>query len=133
MTHSASSLEPAPPNLVRLVLQPAGPAVTLSGPEVVIGRHSSAQVRLPMPNVSRRHCRLLCDGEAWRVEDLGSLNGITLNGARVWDSPLRDGDVLGIVGLTFSVVLGAGLVLESRRPAAATVIPSVPPQARKAS
>jgi pSer/pThr/pTyr-binding forkhead associated (FHA) protein len=128
---SARLLPPEPAYLLRLVLQPAGPTVALTGPEVLIGRHSTAQVRLPMANVSRRHCRLIRLGESWRVEDLGSLNGVYLNGERVLDAPLQNGDVLGIAGLTFDVLLGARV--PEGKPTRYGSLVAAPPQIRKAS
>jgi pSer/pThr/pTyr-binding forkhead associated (FHA) protein/tetratricopeptide (TPR) repeat protein len=50
---------------------------------VVIGRDESADIRVEDKKVSRRHAAFkLIDGEPW-VEDLGSANGVKLNGKRV--------------------------------------------------
>src|SRR5689334_11928171 len=50
---------------LRLILLPSGMIVDLTEAEVIVGRHSDADVRLPLPDVSRRHCRFVwCDG-AW--------------------------------------------------------------------
>src|SRR5687767_2589577 len=64
-----------PPGFVplRLVLQPSGTAVEVDRPEVLIGRHSDADLRLPLPDVSRRHCRLEFVEGCWQVIDLHSL------------------------------------------------------------
>ena len=50
--------------------------------------------------MSQRHARLVRDGSRWAVEDLGSKNGVLLNGRRVDRQPLADGDVLEL-GHTF--------------------------------
>jgi predicted component of type VI protein secretion system len=92
-----------PAVLLRLVLQPAGPVVELTRPDMVIGRHSQADVRLPLPDVSRRHCRLVYADGRWEVSDLNSLNGVFLNGERVTHATLRHDDELRIGGFTFRV------------------------------
>src|SRR5262245_46156627 len=91
---------------LRLVLEPTGTAVDIDRPDVVLGRHSEADVRLPLPDVSRRHCRFVFTAEGWRVEDLGSLNGVHVNEVAVRQSPLRHGDLLRIGGFSFAVDLG---------------------------
>src|SRR5580704_4092470 len=53
-----------------------------------IGTHSSNDLVLHDPAVSRFHCKLSRDGAVWRVQDSGSLNGITLDGVRVRDAEL---------------------------------------------
>ena len=45
--------------------------------------------------VSRRHCRIACDGVlSWTVEDLGAANGTNINGEAAARVPLHAGDVL---------------------------------------
>jgi pSer/pThr/pTyr-binding forkhead associated (FHA) protein len=88
---------------LKLLLQPSGPIVELTRPDMLMGRHSEADVRLPLPDISRRHCRFLFTDRAWEVFDLDSLNGIFLNGERVKHAVLRDHDVLTIGGFRFQV------------------------------
>jgi hypothetical protein len=47
---------------LRLVLQPSGATMEVAQADVLVGRHSCADVRLPLPDVSRRHCRLVFVG-----------------------------------------------------------------------
>jgi predicted component of type VI protein secretion system len=102
--------DPAPPGWVplRLRLLPAGPAVECTRPDVLVGRHSHADIRLPLPDVSRRHCRLVCAGGTWQVVDLNSLNGIFVNGEKVQQATLRHRDQLRIGGFTLEVDLERG-------------------------
>jgi pSer/pThr/pTyr-binding forkhead associated (FHA) protein len=93
---------------LRLVLEPSGWSIDLTKPETILGRHTSADVRLPLPDVSRRHCRFVCSDGIWRVFDLASLNGIYVNGEHVPEAILRHGDQLRIGGFTFLVEIGAG-------------------------
>jgi pSer/pThr/pTyr-binding forkhead associated (FHA) protein len=75
---------------------------------MMIGRHSEADIRLPLPDVSRRHCRLQWVEGCWQVIDLNSLNGIQLNGEQVLQAPLEQDDLLRIGGFTFVVDLTTG-------------------------
>jgi pSer/pThr/pTyr-binding forkhead associated (FHA) protein len=72
---------------------------------MVIGRHSQADLRLPLPDVSRRHCRFLFTEGSWHVFDLDSLNGVFINGEQVRHAILREHDVLTIGGFQFEVDL----------------------------
>lgn len=88
---------------LRLVLQPSGLCVQLNTPSMLFGRHSDMDVRVALPDVSRRHCRFFFEDGKWQVRDLNSLNGIYVNGARVSSVPLQDGDEVRLGGLTFRV------------------------------
>jgi pSer/pThr/pTyr-binding forkhead associated (FHA) protein len=88
---------------MRLVLEPIGLTVDLCQSDQVLGRHSEADVRLPLPDVSRRHCRFVFSDCTWHVIDLDSLNGVFVNGERVSEAVLHDRDVLGIGSFRFSV------------------------------
>jgi pSer/pThr/pTyr-binding forkhead associated (FHA) protein len=90
---------------LELTLLPAGPSVELDLPDMVIGRHSGADVRLALPDVSRRHCRLVFQHGSWKIIDLKSLNGIYVNGERMQEATLYDGDTLRLGGFTFAVRL----------------------------
>src|ERR1700691_4247918 len=51
-----------------------------------IGTHSSNDLVLQDPAVSRFHCRLVREEGAWRVRDWGSLNGTKLETVRIRDA-----------------------------------------------
>src|SRR5690606_6886301 len=59
--------------------------------------------RIPLGDVSRKHCRLVKDNGELRVEDLGSSNGTFHNGQRVQEAVLEPGDALQIGPVTFVV------------------------------
>ena len=103
-THAEPAL---PPGFIpmRLVLQPSGAIIEVNRPDTLVGRHTEADIRLPLPDVSRRHCRLVCGEGGWQVIDLNSLNGVAVNGESVLQAPLHDGDVIRIGGFTFAVDL----------------------------
>jgi adenylate cyclase len=48
------------------------------------------------PLMSRRHCAFTADSRHARVKDLGSRNGILVNGAKIGEAQLRNGDVVQI-------------------------------------
>lgn len=89
-----------------LILQPSGLVLRVEEPDVLVGRHSEADLRLPLPDVSRRHCRLQFFGGSWSVTDLNSLNGVQLNGQTVKRATIQHGDRLRIGGFTFLVQIG---------------------------
>jgi hypothetical protein len=113
---------------LRLVLQPAGPPLDLTRPEVLVGRHSAADVRLPLPDVSRRHCRFVFSGGRWQVRDLRSLNGTFVNDERVEQSELRAGDRVRLGGLVFVVELARP---QAEGPLAQQIFPDRAPLPRR--
>jgi len=81
----------------------AGKRRVLSGERLVLGRSRDCDVVLDDPNVSRHHAELRREGDGWVVADLGSTNGIKVNGRRVGQVALSDRDqiTLGRSTLTF--------------------------------
>ena len=67
----------------------------------VIGRREDCDLRIPLGDISRKHCRLIKDGDVIRVEDLGSSNGTYRNGTRVQQSELSAGDTLQVGPIVF--------------------------------
>ncbi|RLB49815.1 MAG: hypothetical protein DRH23_05760 [Deltaproteobacteria bacterium] len=71
--------------------------VPLLRDEITIGRQEGNTIRLTERNVSRNHARLLRRNGSYVVEDLGSYNGVTVNGERIdVNAELAAGDQLGI-------------------------------------
>jgi pSer/pThr/pTyr-binding forkhead associated (FHA) protein len=91
---------------LHLVLEPVGPRIEVHRPDVIVGRHSEAEVRLGFPDISRRHCRLAFENQHWRVYDLGSLNGVFVNGERMEEATLYQGDHLQLGACGFIVEYG---------------------------
>jgi hypothetical protein len=84
----------------------AGMTIEVAAAGTVLGRSSQCDVRLEDPNASRQHARISGPGGSWKLEDLGSTNGVLVNGARVAGStPLRSGDriQLGHTDMTFEI------------------------------
>jgi pSer/pThr/pTyr-binding forkhead associated (FHA) protein len=77
----------------------------LSGDRVLIGRSRECDIALSDPNVSRRHAELRRGEDGWSVVDLGSTNGVKVNGRRLEQASLRPGDriTIGVSDLTFEL------------------------------
>src|SRR3954452_20000666 len=71
----------------------------------VMGRREDCDFRIPLGDISRKHCRLIKEDEALKVEDLGSSNGTYVNGKRVHDAELAPGDTVQIGPVVFVVQL----------------------------
>lgn len=69
---------------------------TLSAPTTHVGRARSNDVMLDDARVSREHAVITVDGAFVLIEDLGSRNGVYVNGRRVTVDALASGDVVTI-------------------------------------
>jgi len=100
----ARRIEPAQDRRQALLVG-GGRRNVLSGSRVVIGRSRDADLVISDPNISRRHAELRRGDEGWQIVDLGSTNGIKVNGRRVDQQALRPGDqiTVGVTDLTFEL------------------------------
>jgi transcriptional regulator with GAF, ATPase, and Fis domain len=81
--------------------------VPIAGPEVLIGRSRQNHVKLMTEQASRQHCRLVRSPQGgYRLIDGNSSNGTFVNGERVSEKELADGDVIGVGQAT--IVFRAG-------------------------
>jgi len=79
----------------------------LVGPEVILGRSPDCHITIEDPLISRRHAKITIREDAASVVDLGSRNGVRVNGRQIDDeTAIKDGDRirLGTQELLFSVV-----------------------------
>ncbi|HEY2586839.1 MAG TPA: FHA domain-containing protein [Tepidisphaeraceae bacterium] len=67
----------------------------------VIGRREDCDLRIPLGEVSRKHCRLVRDGDSLRLEELGSSNCTYHNAQRVQEAILSPGDSIQVGPLVF--------------------------------
>ncbi len=79
----------------------AGQRFPLAGPLTSIGRSSECDIFVPDPRASRRHAELHRDGESCTLIDLASANGTCLNGRRISNCKLQDGDEIAIASAVF--------------------------------
>lgn len=78
----------------------------LEGPIAVLGRSRECDCTFRDPNISRRHAELRRGPTGdWQVVDLGSTNGVKVNGRRVESSRLSPGDevILGTTRFVFDI------------------------------
>ncbi len=89
--------------LGRLCPLGGGDAIELTQDVITVGRRESCDLRLKYSNVSSTHCELSFRSGMWHVRDLGSSNGIKVNGVRMMQKKLLPGDELGIAGHLFKI------------------------------
>jgi FHA domain len=79
----------------------AAPIALLQRPVILIGRHPESDVRINLPQISRRHCCLALAYDRLVIRDLGSRNGVRVNGRLVDESPLSAGDEVAIAQVIY--------------------------------
>lgn len=89
---------PATGGQVRRWIEINGTRHQISRPTLVLGRSTDADVRIDDPGVSRRHCEIRT-GTPSTIQDLGSTNGIVVDGQHTTRATLRDGSRI-VVGST---------------------------------
>ncbi|MBX6316368.1 MAG: FHA domain-containing protein, partial [Isosphaeraceae bacterium] len=77
------------------------PPIPLQRPVLLIGRHPECDIRLDLPQVSRRHCLIALAYDRLIIRDLGSRNGVRVNGRLVGEARLREGDEIAIAQLLY--------------------------------
>ena len=118
-----------------------GLVIELSKSDMTIGRDLSNDLVINDVEISRKHVRLLLQGESYRIEDLGSTNGSFVNGQRLTGSHLLvPGDLVSLgehVTLVYETVAydpaatqvsaSAGAGISPLPPAAPAKLPAKPP------
>jgi hypothetical protein len=92
----------------RAYLEVNGTQHPLQPPGLVVGRGTEADLRINDPGVSRRHIEFTVDeavdgGVSIAVQDLGSTNGVLVDGHRVASTPLTDGSEVKVGRTTMTV------------------------------
>jgi pSer/pThr/pTyr-binding forkhead associated (FHA) protein len=76
-----------------LVPTGGGDAIPLEQAVITVGRRKSNDLCLDYPNVSGSHCEFYCEDGIWFVRDLGSSNGVKINGEKITSKKsLKPGD-----------------------------------------
>lgn len=101
----ADSSSPQRPVARLIPLSQPGEVFVLSGSETAVGRAPGNDLVLSAAEVSREHARLRCEGNALKVEDLGSRNGTWINGVRVDRHRAKSGDEIAFGTLRFRLDL----------------------------
>ena len=89
----------------------------LSKESTVLGRREDCDLRIPIADVSRKHCRIVISGSTATVEDMGSSNGTFVNGQKIHGSmELEPGDSLQIGPIVFVIQIEGDPEIEQMRP-----------------
>lgn len=81
----------------------AGQRIAIPPTGLTIGREAGNLLVIPDPSVSRRHARIALENGTLVVYDLGSTNGVFVNGQRVQQQALRAGDLVRFGSVQFRV------------------------------
>lgn len=87
------------------LLKGTAPIINLHRPVLLVGRHAECDVRLDSAKISRRHCCLAMAYDRVLIRDLGSRNGVRVNGRVVEEARLHLGDELAIGPVLFRLEL----------------------------
>lgn len=100
---SARMLEHVGGRVLGVLELPTGQRVVLGEFIVTIGRSPECTITLHDTNVSRNHAEIRPSDIGYSVIDLGSTNGTKVNGQRITERDLRDGDIVtfGVTALTY--------------------------------
>jgi pSer/pThr/pTyr-binding forkhead associated (FHA) protein len=102
-----------------------GPSILVDKPILLFGRHQECDINLNSKKVSRKHCVLAQVDGYLVVRDLGSTNGIRINGVRVTEGRLLPGDELTIGNFRYQIcgdMLGRPEADVELEPEAATAV-----------
>ncbi|WP_328537794.1 DUF3662 and FHA domain-containing protein [Streptomyces sp. NBC_00344] len=88
--HRTPAPGPMPSTRTRRWIEINGTRHQISRATLVLGRSTEADVRIDDPGVSRRHCEIRA-GSPSTIQDLGSTNGIVVDGQHTTRATLRDG------------------------------------------
>src|SRR5262249_27883620 len=92
-----------------LVPMEGGSPIALDKPIMLIGRNQDCDISLQTSSkISRRHCCIVQCTDRYLLRDLGSMNGVRVNGQRVVETELKSGDEIAVadVGFTFRLENG---------------------------
>lgn len=92
-------------NVTLVVFAPNGKSRTipLKPGKYILGRHESATLRIPHPQVSRQHCEIAVEASGVTVRDLKSSNGTLINMVKASSAALEPGDMIGVGPFTIGV------------------------------
>ncbi len=87
-----------------LVLRSKEHQFPLEADEILLGRHLSADIRIPDPSVSRYHAVMTVTSGVWTITDLGAKGGTFVNDRRVQHAKLLPGDKIRLGNATLRLV-----------------------------
>jgi predicted component of type VI protein secretion system len=93
----------------QLLALDSGPSILLDKPILLLGRHPECDIQIDSRKISRRHCCIAQVSDYLVIRDLGSTNGIRINGVRLIEGRLAPGDELTIGNSRYKVMWDAPL------------------------
>src|SRR5215468_10705227 len=87
----------------QLVALGEGPSILLDKPILLLGRHPECDIQIDSRKISRRHCCIALVNDYLIIRDLGSTNGIRINGIRIQEGKLRADDEVTIGSSRYKV------------------------------
>ncbi len=118
-----------PHSVPLLVALTEGANIPLDKPIVLIGRHQECDIQIPSRKISRRHCLLAQVNDHIAVRDLGSTNGIRINGVKVLEGNLHSNDELMIGNMSYRIHWGDDEPNGVKNPPLENAIKAMPPVA----
>lgn len=100
----------------KLIALSEGPDLPIDRPVLLVGRHAECDLQLNSGKISRRHCVIATANNRLIIRDLGSTNGVHVNGVRYDESELHDGDELTIGNFRYQVRMGDTPTARTPRP-----------------
>jgi pSer/pThr/pTyr-binding forkhead associated (FHA) protein len=101
--HKGQETQPSSPALGELISCGGGDPIPLLKTRLLIGRATDCDIVLRFPTVSVRHCLLEWTDGTWVVRDLGSRNGIRVEGVRCEAKSLLPGNVFWVANLRYRI------------------------------
>ena len=87
-----------------LVPTGGGDPIPLLKQRLVIGRRPICDISLQYQNISSQHCEMEMQNGYWHIQDLGSSNGIKINGERCESKFLFPGDIISIAKHKYELI-----------------------------
>jgi pSer/pThr/pTyr-binding forkhead associated (FHA) protein len=103
-----------------------GIRILLDKPILLLGRDAECDIQFDSRKVSRRHCCIAQVGTQLIVRDLGSTNGIRINGTRVLEGYLKSGDELTVGNHRYQIHWGD--IMLRAKPVEENKNPQIPPK-----
>ncbi len=66
--------------------------------ETTLGRQNDCDLKIPLSEISRKHCQIIVEENSVRIKDLESANGTFVDGEKVTEQELKPGNVISLAG-----------------------------------
>ncbi|MHB8902418.1 MAG: FHA domain-containing protein [Thermoguttaceae bacterium] len=98
------------PRLLRIAEDGSTEETRIESLPFTIGRNPDCDFQIESPKVSREHAVISSQRGGFQIKDLGSTNGTTVNGQRIGQTDLNDGDIVVIADLEFTFSSAAAAI-----------------------